>query len=408
MNALCVYIYYLVIGEASILGPVSTLEINKLEIDNGLYIDHSNLFLPSDIEQIPYYYANDVIEIQEGLSRSLGSIRYRLDLLGYSPRNLESIYRKHIANMLDYYPALVSFEQFKSVVSHIDIGKIDSAHGNYSLSKFVNCYIFRDLEIKWHLPADIYLDTFFESIDPYLVLRLLAENPANLAYLVQWKYADVVEGGYVNRDEVVNRPLPPEAKILIVTEGSSDTFIIQRTMNKLKPDIADFFHFVDMKKQYPFTGAGNLFNFCQGLTSIHIQNKVLVLFDNDVAGIESLAKCQNLRCPSNMHFCKLPNHIEFSQFKTIGPNGKSLENINGSAVAIECFLDLSKVATVRWTSYNRNFKRYQGKLEDKDIYVRKFKKSSLDGDNYNTGKLEFLLDYIFDEWIKNAGYKPLW
>jgi hypothetical protein len=56
----------------------------------------------------------------------------------------------------------------------------------------------------------------------------------------------------------------------------------------LYPDIADFFCFVDMKENYPFAGVGNLFNFCRGLTSIRIKNDILVIFDNDVAGVEQL------------------------------------------------------------------------------------------------------------------------
>jgi hypothetical protein len=40
-----------------------------------------------------------------------------------------------------------------------------------------------------------------------------------------------------------------------------------------------------MKENYPFAGDGNLFNFCRGLTSIRIKNDILVIFDNDVAGV---------------------------------------------------------------------------------------------------------------------------
>jgi len=389
-----------------------TLGVDKLEIDwgkNNFFSDHSSLFLPSDVKEIPYYYADDVVENQDGLSRSLGSIKRRLDLLGYSPLRLDSIYREHLENVPDYYPKVsISFEQFKSVIASIDISKIDldQEYGDYDLGEFVSHYIFRDPEIKKHLPKDINIDsdlgTFFENIDPYFTLRLLAENPENLERQVQWRFSDVVEGGWVERDEIV-KPLSLDAKILIVTEGSSDAFIIERSINELMPDIADFFHFVDMEEHYPFTGTGNLYRFCQGLTSIYIQNKVLVLFDNDAAGTESFNKCKKLNCPSNMHICKLPYHVDFEEFKTIGPSGESLENINGSAVAIECFLDLIKLnnTAVRWTSYNRNLKCYQGELENKDVLVREFKKSSLK-EGYDVEKLNFLLNYIFDEWVTNA------
>jgi hypothetical protein len=397
------------------VGSIIRLGIDKFEIDwgkNNFFRDHSSLFLPSDVAQIPYYYADGVVEVKEGLSRNLGSIKKRLELLGYSSQSLARQYEEHLEMVPDYYPKVpISFEQFRSIIEAIDIGKValDPEYDDYDLGEFISRYIFQDLEIRRHLPTDIDIDrdlgTFFENLDPYFTLRLLAENDANADRLVQWRYADVVEGGWVDRDEVVT-PLSNDSKILIVTEGSSDSFIIERAMATLQPDIADFFHFVDMEEHYPFTGTGNLFNFCKGLSRIKIQNNILIIFDNDTAGIEKFNECQHLIHPKNMHICKLPDHKDFENFRTVGPNGSSTENINNAAVAIECFLDLSKtnqlLSCVRWTSYNRKMGRYQGELEDKESHVRTFKKANLTGGSYDTTRLQFLLDYLVDEWVANA------
>lgn len=161
-----------------------------------------------------------------------------------------------------------------------------------------------------------------------------------------------------------------------------------------------------MEEHYPFTGTGNLFRFCQGLSRINIQNNVLVIFDNDAAGVEKYQQLSNLNKPKNMQICKLPDHEHFSCFKTIGPNGTSTENINGAAVAIECFLDLKSISErdrcVRWTSYNRELQRYQGEIEGKDALVRAFKQANLTDGRYDTSRLEFLLDYLVGVWIDNA------
>ncbi len=47
--------------------------IGKLELDwkNNFYQDHGTLFLPSDVKDIPYYYADNIVEYKEGLSRKL-------------------------------------------------------------------------------------------------------------------------------------------------------------------------------------------------------------------------------------------------------------------------------------------------------------------------------------------------
>jgi hypothetical protein len=401
------------------MGSMITLGIDKFEIDwgkNNFWVDHSALFLPSDVVLIPYYYADDVVEMKEGLSRKLCSVKRRLDLLGYSQGALASIYQEHLDNFPAYYPDIpISFDQFQSIVSSIDLDKVsinlDCEPGECDLGEFVSRYVFRDAEVMKLLPPEVEINidigTFFENLDPYLTLRLLAENKNNADRMVQWRYADVVDGGWVDRDEIVTQ-LPDKSKVLVVTEGSTDSFIIERAMSSLCPDIADFFYFVDMEENYPFTGTGNLFKFCQGLSRIKIQNNVLVIFDNDAAGVENYDRACNLDRPRNMQICKLPDHEFFSNFKTVGPSGSSKENINGSAVAIECFLDLSKIREkdrcVRWTSYNRTLRRYQGEIDNKNRLVRAFKRSNLTDGGYDTSRLKYLLDYIVDKWTVNANY----
>jgi hypothetical protein len=145
-----------------------------------------------------------------------------------------------------------------------------------------------------------------------------------------------------------------------------------------------------------------------GLSRINIQNNVLVIFDNDVAGIEKYNLCCKLRKPDNLIFCRLPDHEYFNRFNTIGPGGETAENINNSAVSIECFLDMSMIRPaerrIRWTSYNRELQRYQGEVENKDRLVRAFKKADLNDGSYGTDKIKFLLDYIINQWVLNRQY----
>jgi hypothetical protein len=242
---------------------------------------------------------------------------------------------------------------------------------------------------------------FLENLAPYITLRILAENPNNADQEVYWSYADVVDNGWIQRSEVI-KELAPEKRILIVTEGSSDSYVLCKAIEQLYPDISDFFDFVDMEENYPFTGTGNLFNFCLGLCKIRIQNNIIVIFDNDTAGLEKYYKSLHLKKPDAFIITKLPNHSEFSNIRTIGPQGSSKEDINGRAVAIECFLDFGSVEKspcIRWTSYNKSERKYQGELESKDDYVRTFKHYDLTDSSYDVSKLKFLVDYIISEWI---------
>lgn len=192
---------------------------------------------------------------------------------------------------------------------------------------------------------------------------------------------------------------------MIVTEGKTDTFILQTSINTLFPEVSDFFYFIDMQDNYPFTGTGNLYNFASGLTKIKIQNKTIIVFDNDEAGIFSYKKCkEKLVSIPNLKFYHLPDLPEFKNFLTIGPSGDAYQDINGKAVSIECFLDLSfeskRTPQVRWTIYNDKSNQHQGALIAKDEYTRIFKKSLLEK-NYNKDKLFFLINDLIRFWCSN-------
>jgi hypothetical protein len=238
--------------------------------------------------------------------------------------------------------------------------------------------------------------TFFENLDPYVTLRLLAQNSRNLDQEVVWRFNDVLEGGYVEEKDIYEG-LSDADRYLIVTEGSSDSSILSTSLPLVEPEVLDFFHFVDMKDNYPFTGTGSLVNFCKGLAAIRVSNKIVVLLDNDTAGRDALRRLQSLALPGNMRIAVLPELDELKCFTTLGPSGQATEDINGRAAAMECFLDFafSPEATpvVRWTAFNASQRTYQGELVDKDAYTKAFFANSCRGD-YDLRKLAILWAHI--------------
>lgn len=160
-----------------------------------------------------------------------------------------------------------------------------------------------------------------------------------------------------------------------------------------------------MDKNYPFTGTGSLYNFCMGLCRINIRNNIMVIFDNDTIGLEKYHKSQLLKKPDTLIITKLPDYKDFTSVLTLGPHGESREDINGLAVAIECFLDfdsVERIPCIRWTSYNDNEGKYQGELIDKEAYVKVYKKCNLTDGSYNTSKLKYLIEYLINQWIKRT------
>jgi hypothetical protein len=236
-----------------------------------------------------------------------------------------------------------------------------------------------------------------ENLHPSFVLTLLAQNPANLDLMVVWDYFAHMDNGWSKPDEF--RPkLKLEERFLIVTEGSSDSKVLRKTFDLLRPAVSDFFYFIDMEEGYPFAGSGNLASFCRGLMKIGVQNKTLVLFDNDAEGVSKQTALQDASRPENLAIMRLPDVLELRAVSALGTSGASIDNINGKAASIEAYLDFSwnttRPAMVRWTNFVESQNAYQRSLESKTHYVREFLSLRGTADGYNISKLEVVLEGI--------------
>ena len=192
--------------------------------------------------------------------------------------------------------------------------------------------------------------------------------------------------------------------VLIATEGTSDTHVLRRAIEMLRPDIADFFRFIDISDRHPFSGTGGLTKFAEGLAKIDVHNKIVFLFDNDAEGVDAYLTVRGFTLPDNMRSFVLPVLDDFRQFPAHGPGGIVNADINDQAAAIECYLDLTMPgrppAAVRWTSYKKERDVYQGALEYKESYAKRFldqpAKALKDG-SYDVSKLERLLEDLIED-----------
>ena len=389
------------------MGSVITLGLDRLELDwakNGIGSNHSKLFLPEDIKDVTYFYADNESEVKPGYTRSLRSVVKRLELLGYTISKCKQIYRDLQKNIPDGYSSpVISFDVFARTLKMVDVRRVQLPYetDDCRAGAFVAYNIFSDPEfekISTKLKSYNRWDyEFFENLDPYLIIRLLAENPKNLDLDVVWRFSDAVEGGWVEQNALYES-LSNIDRYLVVTEGSSDAAILKKSLPKVAGDVADFFDFIDMSENYPFTGTGNVTRFVQGLAKIKIQNRILVVLDNDTAGHSALQTLRTLHLPSNIKITVLPDIVDCKKVRTLGPSGKKSENVNGRAASIEWFLDLKqgsgKHPTVRWTSYDARLKKYQGELEGKDEYTRAFLKLADRNSNYDFSKLEYLWSHL--------------
>lgn len=394
------------------MGSMITLGIGKMELDwgkNNMFHNHSCLFQKEDIKMVPYYYSDDDIEYRKGLSKNIKSVMRRLDLLGYSLHDIEEIFNEDLKRIseLDNISIPISFNDYYNTIKNIDINSINMTSEeydyNYDLGEYAQKCVISEINKLCTLSEYeyYYIREFLQNLHPYITLRILSENKKNHNLNVIWRYADVVENGWVLEEDIIPK-LNTQEKILIVTEGSSDTDIIKKCIELLYSDVADFFDFIDMEKNYPFTGTGNLKNFVKGLSKINILNKILVILDNDTAGKSVYNDIKKIDLTNNLKVITLPKYKDFDNFKCKGPQGNSIENINGKAVSIECFLDHSSIDDeiyVRWTGFNDKLMQYQGNIEPKNLLIKSFHQYYKQ--DYDFTKLKYLIDYILESWISN-------
>lgn len=389
------------------MGTMSSLDIGRFEIDYGkneYFTDYRPLFQLADKKKVTYYYSNNHTETMYAYSKKLCYIKDRLDLLGYTIDELRKEYDHAISNRYELRN-FMSFDKLAQFLKNIDITDIANNGVVWDPIPYVVYglgYLVNNKKLSNYLPKYFRKKNYDEEsycyLPKYLLLRLLAENPKNSDLEVSWRIGAVVENGYIDWNDV--EPIIPEDKrVWIVTEGSSDTKIFQRAINKLYPHVSDVFQYIDMQENYPFTGTGELTKFYKGLSKIRVLNRMIFIFDNDTEGLSKYNELKVLKgIPKNIILCHLPSLSIFDNFATIGPTGEQVANINGKAVSIECFLDLNyngKNAIVRWGGYNDRMKQYQGSLIDKDSYAKGFTNAEIDSGKYDLTNIKILVEYLF-------------
>lgn len=420
------------------MGTEITLDVAGIALTyskNSCGIDHGSLFqkgdrstLRSDQVNYDWYKAEcqDPSPSEWAFTRPLKDIAPRLELLGF---NLERVHREYDAIAQRWLseklllqnereepaPDLMSFSEFSAFVAahplngldDVFISGTDVAREKQIRGRFNEMPLER---LPWYDPYDTqaysersFFGELLGFLNPYSILRLLAETKANDHVHVVWQYGPLVENGWATEQEFLPHARRTET-FLIATEGSSDVHILKHALNLLRPGIADFFRFIDVSDRHPYSGTGSLVKFAEGLAKIDVHNQVLFLFDNDAEGLDAYQRLSELSLPANMGGIMLPELECFRSFQAEGPEGLHNTDINRRAAAIECYLDLHAVdhppAKVIWSNYKASVDAYQGALEFKDYYTKQFLKQttqSLADGMYDVRKIEAVLDLLTAE-----------
>ncbi len=197
---------------------------------------------------------------------------------------------------------------------------------------------------------------------------------------------DLVNGGYFSDNddfvkfatEFFDAEHRSNSKTIILTEGSSDGWIISDSLKLLYPHLADYFTFMDFKLTKMEGGSAHLARIVKAFAGAGIVNKVLAIFDNDTAGKEAIQSFGS-QLPGNLRVMQLPPIDVLRHYPTEGPTGCAAMDVNGLAGSIELYLGADVICEngrpipVQWKSYSSPVGQYHGEVRDKTGIQKRFK-----------------------------------
>lgn len=419
------------------MGTSIELKVGDVSLDyakNSSGNDYGYLFQDADLARRPcdgidydYYrdhpeQTDDLAESELAFVRPLVRVIPRLCVLGDTLEGARAEYEAVVTDArsslsTDEGPAqFLDFEEFCALANLFPLASLANEYIDYDTEERDSIaqgrfapYAPLFARIPWGENSDLYWSeaSFLSAklciLSPSSMLQIFFLNPDNADAEVIWQFGNIVHAGWVDRSFFAAGAKRNQST-LVATEGASDARILRRALDLLRPDVADFFRFINGEERHHFWGTGNLVRFAEGLVRIDIQNQVLFLLDNDAEGVEAYGKLQELKMPDNLRSMVLPDSEDLRRFPALGPEGLNECDINGRAAAIECYLDLNLPGypppRVIWSNYKRDIDAWHGALEHKESYDRQFMKQDIDSltsGSYDTSKLTQVLDALIAE-----------
>lgn len=356
------------------------------------------IFRESDRQASPSVLQDD--EVVEGTfvyAAQAQVVRERLDVMGFSFERAQIDFRASISEIIQEYEEDAesnhtnervqflnawSFEKWATIVQDIlrqGVAGWDRREILESLTEEAQYVLDWD---NWEMGEPF----GFPCSDVRFMLRAFLQLfPADS--IVELDYTELVAGGYCPADaaltgdalENLAKPYLRSERIIIMTEGTSDTRILQASLGILYPHLTEFYTFLDFELASFPGGTGSLVNALKALVSAGIRNRIVAVFDNDTAASEALRGLSALSIPENIVIVRLPFLPLATQYPTLGPQGAIAVDINGKACSLELYLgeDVLRdgegaLTPVQWTSFNPALGQYHGEIMQKAILHSRF------------------------------------
>lgn len=396
------------------MGSYCSLTISGYEIDQSKsYIDTfwSCLFNEDDkrSRSVPYnlYYTEPITDNDEvpnyEYAVNAETLKLRLEIMGYTLEKVKNEYTAGLDNALrlkQEYNSEVSAEFTNNDEMHL----LSLKNGGFNYWLILIRYVFENnisiynedlgkeddiyrfmLEYN-DIDEDLHLGYPNIGIGYFLRGALEAVDPCSELIL---DITSLVDSGYYTENEPVCANTAQThidstlqfQKIIILTEGSTDSNILSTSLKLLYPKVESYFSFLDFDSYKAEGGAQTLEKTIKSFAAAGISNKIIAVFDHDAAGVASIERLKKRKLPGNFRIMTLPSIDIADNYPTIGAQGQTNQNVNGRACSIEMYLGIdvlsdanNQLAPVEWKSIEPQINTYQGEISRKGELQKKFDK----------------------------------
>ncbi|MBB6239656.1 hypothetical protein HDC90_004314 [Pedobacter sp. AK013] len=330
---------------------------------------------------------NDNNYIFKGFKQTASVCKQRLEIYGHtlSSAKIEFGNAKVNANINDHYEFSLSKVTFNHYIETIKLivtsGIIhyEELYTNFTESLITDELSFHGLSFATYL---------------YCVLSALPPES-----IIEYELNELIDNGYINIEDV--KQIKQE-KIIVITEGKTDSEFISASLRNLHPNLFTYYHFIDFSNNdfKHESNASTLVKLITAFFALNIKHYVIAIFDNDTAGRHELKRIHVDKLPFNIKAIKFPNIKLANSYPTIGPTGMERMNINELACGIELYLgedilkDGEDFIPVQWKGYNDKMEQYQGQISYKETVQSKFRDKLKKGIGVNSFEMEQLLEVI--------------
>lgn len=223
--------------------------------------------------------------------------------------------------------------------------------------------------------------------------------------IIEYELTEIINGGWVDKNLVDSIDIQ---KIILLTEGKTDTEFIKIGINLFYPYLIDYFHFMDFENSRYEANASRLIHTVKSFVGSGIKNYIIALFDNDSAALKEINNLKFVKLPSNIKVLQYPNIELAENYPTIGPSGNQIMNINGLACSIEMYLGQDCLSSngsllpIQWTGLVETINKYQGVVQNKDDVQYRFRDKIKKIENFEYDdsfkELKMLIDLIVNVW----------